>query len=311
MKFMDHARLLLLAGLWSSSFLFMRITAPVLGGTLTAALRVLIGAASLAVLLPLLGVRLSFGKHLRATLLLGIVNSGIPVLMYALAARVLPAGYSAILNATTPLMGTIIGAAFFAERVDASKIFGVVVGLVGVAVLMTEGPIVVTPSVALGIAACLVATACYGVSGLLTRRWITERGGLDPKLVAFGSQMGANLLLLPFFSASLVNSPALLMTTLNSPHVLLALLALGVGCTAWGYILFFRLVDNVGPIRVLTVTFLIPPFGVLWGVFFLHENLTWSYLPAGVLILSALFLILRPTRKSATIANSAPRPPAP
>ncbi len=305
MRLADHARLLLLAALWGASFLFMRIAAPALGGMFTASVRVALGVGSLAVLLPLLGVRLSLGKHLGATLLLGIVNSGVPLLMYALAARVLPAGYSSILNATTPLMGVLIGALFFGERVGVRKMLGVATGIVGVAALTVAGPIEATPAVALGTAACLVATACYGASGFLTRRWIADRGGLDPKLVAFGSQLGASLVLLPFMTASLVESPALFGIALGTPRLLLALLALGVGCTAWGYILYFRLVNDIGPIRSLTVTFLIPPFGVLWGALFLHETVTWAHVVGGALIGVALFLVLAPGQRVAGAAQRA------
>jgi drug/metabolite transporter (DMT)-like permease len=295
MKPADYARLLLLAALWGASFLFMRIAAPALGSLFTASVRVMLSVASLAVFLTLLHVPLHLGQHLRATLLLGVVNTAIPLLMYALAARVLPAGYSAILNATTPLMGVIIGAVFFGESVDARKMLGVVVGLAGVAALTVAGPMAVSPAIALGTVACLVATACYGASGFLTRRWIAQRGGLDSRLVAFGSQVGACLALLPFFAVSIVQAPASLTVDLATPSVLCALLALGVVCTAFGYILYFRLVDDIGPVRCLTVTFLIPPFGVLWGALILGEQVTWAHLVGSVIIALALMLVLGPS----------------
>jgi drug/metabolite transporter (DMT)-like permease len=307
MRPIDHARLLLLAALWGASFLFMRIAAPALGGMFTASVRVVLGVVSLAIFLRLMGVRLRLGKHLGATLLLGIVNTGVPVLMYALAARSLPAGYSAILNATTPLMGVVIGGAFFAERIDARKMLGIALGITGVVALTAAGPIEVTPAIVLGTAGCLVATSCYGASGFLTRRWIAERGGLDPRLVAFGSLVGASLFLLPFLVGSMAHSPSLFGAVVATPALLLALFALGVGCTAWGSILYFRLVNDIGPIRCLTVTFLIPPFGILWGAIVLHEQVTWAHLLGSALIGVALFFVLRPAGHVSKVAATAQR----
>ena len=111
MDFASLARLLLLAALWGASFLFMRIAAPVLGALPTAFGRETLGALGLFALIALLRTPLSFQGKFAATLVLGCINSGIPFLMYALAAKVLPVGYSAILNAMTPLMGVLIGAA--------------------------------------------------------------------------------------------------------------------------------------------------------------------------------------------------------
>ena len=133
-------RLLLLAALWGGSYLSMRIAVPVLGALPTAGGRVLLGALGLGLLVLLQRVPLRFVGKGRAALALGVVNSGIPFAMYALAAQVLPAGYSAILNALTPLMGVLLGTLFFGERITVHKLAGVCVGLAGVAVLVRTGP---------------------------------------------------------------------------------------------------------------------------------------------------------------------------
>ena len=215
----------------------------------------------------------------------------------ALAARLLPAGYSAIFNATAPLMGVLIGALFFHEAATARKLIGVTVGLAGVTLLTAVGPVAMGWPELLGALACLVATSCYGISGFLTQRWIHERGGLNPKLVATGSQFGATLLLLPFFAASATLAPP---PSWGNPSLWLALAALGLLCTAWAYILFFRLMENIGPVRSLTVTFLVPAFGVLWGVLFLGEQVSWAHLAGGGMIGLALWLVVsHPGQKTA------------
>jgi len=199
----------------------------------------------------------------------------------------------------TPLMGVLIGALFFAEPLTRAKGIGVVLGLLGVAVLTRTGPVSFSPSVLLGAAACLVATLCYGLAGFLTRRWITAQGGLDNRLVACGSLIGATLFLLPFSAVALIRENTL---PLAGPGVWAAMLAVGMFCTAIAYVMYFRLIADIGPVRSLTVTFLIPPFGILWGWIFLGETLSPAHAVGLALIGGAVWMVLRPARPA-----SAPR----
>jgi len=304
MRPLDMFRLLALAAIWGASFLFLRIIAPVLGTFPTAFFRVLLATAGLLVILLLLRTRWDFRGKLGLCLVLGVINSGLPFALYSVAAQLAPAGYSAIFNATTPMMGVLIGALFFAEELTLAKIIGVFSGLGGVALLMRIGPVPFDTELLLGALACLGATACYGFGGFLTRRWINQGEGLDSEVVAFGSQLGATLCLLPLFGLSLLNAPPV---NWGDSTVWLSLLGLGLVCTAFAYILYFRLLADIGPVKTLTVTFLIPPFGVLWGVIFLDEPLSWAYVQGGALIALALWLILRQaptTRPTAQLRRS-------
>jgi drug/metabolite transporter (DMT)-like permease len=294
----DLARRLVLAAIWGASFLFMRIVAPVLGSMPTAFFRASIGLLGLLAIVWLMRVRWQFNGKLKHCLMLGVINAGIPSAMYCLAALVLPAGYSAIFNATTPMMGVLIGMLFFAEALTVSKAAGVAIGLFGVAVLTRTGPVAFDLDLLLGAAACLVATACYGVAGFLTRRGIGQQGGLDNRLTALASLAGASLFLLPLFGGSLWLQPP---AGWGGLEVWLSLAGLGLLCTALAYVLYFRLLSDIGPITASTTTFLIPPFGVLWGALLLGEPLSWAYLYGGVLIALALWLVVRtsPAAKNA------------
>ena len=295
MRTADLARLLVLAAIWGASFLFMRIVAPVLGSMPTAFFRASIGLLGLLAIVWLMRVRWQFNGKLKHCLMLGVINAGIPSAMYCLAALVLPAGYSAIFNATTPMMGVLIGMLFFAEALTLSKAAGVAIGLFGVAVLTRTGPVAFDLDLLLGAAACLVATACYGVAVFLTRRWIGQQGGLDNRLTALASLAGASLFLLPLFGGSLWLQPP---ASWGGLEVWLSLAGLGLLCTALAYVLYFRLLSDIGPIKASTTTFLIPPFGVLWGALLLDEPLSWAYLYGGVLIALALWLVV-PTSPAA------------
>lgn len=296
MKNSDYFRLLLLGAIWGASFLFMKIAAPALGAISSAFFRVLLGAIGLGLILAAMKTRVNFNGKFASILLLGAINSGVPFLMYGLAATLLPAGYSAIFNATTPLMGVVIGHLFFQEEITVKKALGVAAGIGGVVLLTATGPVAFNSSLVLGTLACLAATSCYGAAGFLAKRWIAERGGLDAKLVAFGSQIGATIFLAPCLAGSAMLSSS---QAWGDRNVWLALAALGLICTAWGYILYFRLIADIGPLRSLTVTFLIPPFGVLWGKLFLAEQVTVAHLVGGILIAVALYLVLSQSKRAA------------
>ncbi|RON00607.1 DMT family transporter [Pseudomonas brassicacearum] len=287
----DILRMLSLAAIWGASFLFMRIIAPVIGTIPTAFFRVSIAATGLLVILALMRVSWDFRGKFKTVLLLGVINSGLPATLYSVAAQVLPAGYSAIFNATTPLMGVLIGGLFFSERLTLSKIAGVALGLFGVAILTRAGPVAFDMELLMGALACLLATTCYGFAGFLARRWLDHQGGLDSRLSALGSMLGATLFVLPLFGYSVITQPPV---SWGGWNVWLSLLGLGLGCTAFAYILYFRLLSSIGPVKSMTVTFMIPPFGVLWGALFLDEPLSMAHLYGGMLIAGALWLVLKP-----------------
>jgi drug/metabolite transporter (DMT)-like permease len=288
----DTLRLLALAAIWGASFLFMRIIAPVIGTIPTAFFRVSIAAVGLLVILGLMRISWDFKGKLKTVMLLGMINSGIPATLYSVAAQVLPAGYSAIFNATTPLMGVLIGGLFFHEKLTAAKLGGVFLGLLGVGILTRAGPVAFDMDLLMGAVACLLATTCYGFAGFLARRWLDQAGGLDSRLSALGSMLGATLLLLPLFGYSVISQPP---ASWGGWSVWLSLLGLGLVCTALAYIIYFRLLSSVGPVKSMTTTFLIPPFGVLWGAMLLDEPLSMAHIYGGVLIAAALWLVLKPS----------------
>ena len=119
--------------------------------------------------------------------------------------------------------------------------------------------------------------------------------------MAFASLVGASLFQLPLFAGSLAWQPP---TSWGGPAVWLSLAGLGLVCTAFAYVLYFRLLADIGPIKASTTTFLIPPFGVLWGALLLGEPLSWDYLPGCLLIGVALWLVVRPSAPSAAPART-------
>lgn len=299
MRTIDYIRLLSLAAIWGASFLFMRITSPEIGAVNTAFFRVLFGFIGLAILIFAIQKSLEFRGKLGKILILGTINSGIPFLMYGIAATLLPSGYSAILNATTPLMGAMIGFFVFSESLSVRKWIGIMLGIIGIAVITTVGDSNVAGNIFIGVTACIVATIGYGFASFLTRRWVTQQGGLDSTLVAFGSQLGATIFLTPFLVWTIATGPKI---DWLQGNIWLSLLALGFVCTSLAYILYFRLIADIGPLRSLTVTFLVPPFAVLWGFLVLGETISSGFLLGSLIVLLSVWLIVSPDSQTQKIA---------
>lgn len=266
MKARDVGALLLLSALWGGSFLFMRIAAPVFGPVVLIELRVLI--AGIALLLYSIFTRrnLDLRKRWLHYLVIGIINSAIPFTLIATAELLLTAGFAAILNATSPLFGAVVAAIWIKEALTTRKVIGLLLGLVGVGVLVGWSSLPFSVTVVFSVVASLVAAAFYGLASVYTKVYAR---GASSVAVTTCSQIGASLFLLPLVPIVPAQHPPTLI-------VVLAVTALALLCTGFAYLLYFQLIENVGPTRALTVTFLSPVFGVLWGVLLLNEALTWS-----------------------------------
>jgi len=273
-------RLVLLAAIWGASFLFMRIAAPVLGAAWLVFFRVGLAALFLWGVALVLRRPLALRANWRAFLVLGLLNSALPFLLFAYAAQTLPASLLAILNATSPLFGAAIGAVWLRTSLTGAVALGLGCGLAGVTVLVGQNLALVGGSEWAAIAAGLLAPLSYSLASLYTR----ARPGLaTPFDNAHGSMWMATLVVLPLFLfAPLRQAP--------DAADWLAVALLGVLCTGAAYLLYFRLIDDVGATRALSVTFLIPVFGVLWGTLFLDEAIGWHTVLGGTLILTGIAL---------------------
>lgn len=264
MRLRERLELFLLAAIWGASFLFMRVAAPEFGPLALIEIRVAIAAGFLG---SVLAVRGGFGKLAGKTVPLGFVgalNSALPFSLFAFAALSLPAGYSSVLNATVPLFGALVAYLWLREATAVRKLVGLLIGFSGV-VLLVWGKLALTGSRS-AVLAGLAAALAYGIAAHYTKRNLS---GVEPLVIATGSQIAASVLLLPF---ALTTWPAVP----PSGSAWGSALVLGVVCTGVAYILYFRLIARVGPARAILVTYLIPVFGLFWGAVFLGEHLTLS-----------------------------------
>jgi drug/metabolite transporter (DMT)-like permease len=267
-----------LAAIWGSSFLFMRIAVVEFGPVATSAVRVAIAAAFLVPLMLWKGHGPVFRRHWRVICVMGVLNSGLPFMKFAFSLLAITTGLSAILNATVPLFGALVAWLWLKDRPTGSRILGLVIGFAGVAMLAWDKasfqPNASGIAPAWAVLACLLATVCYALAASGTKRYLT---GLPPLVTATGSQVGA---------AAAMALPAWWLAPAQLPHAQawLALLVLGVLCTGVAYILYFRLIEQAGPAKALTVTFAVPVFAIVYGALFLAEPVTAWMLVCGVVI---------------------------
>jgi drug/metabolite transporter (DMT)-like permease len=274
-------QLVVLGMIWGASFMFQRITVPAIGAGMTGAGRMIFAALTLLGVLALLRKPLLWRERWRDYLLVGIIVMGLPLTCFAIAARSLPAGYLAVLNATTPLFAVLIGWARSGIRPSASKLAGIVVGVAGVATLAKFSHLEMNLSTALGFAAALFASFLYAVGAIMAKQ---RFGDADPLPVTSGNLIGGALPLIPVAFAT---APAVL----PSVGVMAALVSLGILCTGIAYTLYFRILRTAGVERTVTVTFLVPLFALLWAALFLHEPITWAAVAGCALVLFAVALI--------------------
>jgi drug/metabolite transporter (DMT)-like permease len=263
-------------------------------------LRVAIAAACLA---PIAALRRR--DALRARLVpvavVGAINSAIPFCLLAYATLSVTAGFAAILNATSPLWGALVAHTWLGDRLTRSRALGLVIGFAGVVLLVWGRASFRAGGSGLAVVAALAATLCYGVAASYTKRRLA---GVDPLALAAGSQVAAAVLLAP---AALLLWPAHPVPA----QAWGAVLGLGVACTAFAYVLYFRLIAHVGPARAIAVTFLIPPFALGWGRLILGEPLAPRTLAGACVILAgtalATGLVKLPARARAGAAAGGAR----
>jgi len=280
---MNHTsllQLLSLSAIWGASFLFMRIGVQALTPAVLITARVALAAVFLAAVAAWLRRPLLLRAHWRHYLILGGLNTALPFLLIAFAARTLSASLLSILNATAPLWGALIGAVLLRTGLTTKTTIGLLLGLAGVALLTGLDESTLRPGALPAVAAALGAALSYAVASSYAK----SAASVEPFANAHGSMWAATLLIAPLAFVQ----PG---TPVVDGRILFAVVTLGVICSGIAYLLYFRLIADIGAARALTVGFLIPVFGVLWGYLFLDETIGWHTVAGTVVILTGTALV--------------------
>lgn len=264
----------LLAAIWGASFIFMKIGSPEFGPVLFMAMRTLVASLFLLPLLLISKQQSALTGVWKNIFIVGTLNTAIPFVLFGWATLTLSAGNTAVLNGTTPMFGAIVAYFWLKDKLSFSAAIGIFVGFLGVYFLMFDKIMIEKSPVILPILAVMVAALCYGISANYTKKYLT---GISPLALAAGSQISATIILVPIALFFLPQQ-------LPSSAATLSVITLGVLCTGIAYILFFRLIGALGPTKAISVTYLIPIFGIIWGILFLNESITYWTVFGAILI---------------------------
>jgi len=253
----------------------MRMGAPVFGPALLIELRLLVAALFLGAVALWTKRTLAMKSHWRHYLIIGVLNSALPFLLFAYAAQALSASLLSILNSTAPLFGAVVSSVWLRTPVSKSIAIGLIIGIGGVTVLAGSNASMHGNGQWLALICGLSAPLGYAIAGNYAK---ASAVSIDPFSNAHGSIWMAALVVLPLIFIAPANHTPVLIDWL-------AVVALGLLCTGFAYLWYFRLINDIGPTRALTVTFLIPVFGVLWGNIFLDEPLGWNMVLGGAMVL--------------------------
>ncbi len=281
-------KLILLSAIWGASFIFLKIIAPAIGPITTTFLRLFIAGLFFLVYYKATNTKTNIKEHIKIIAIIGLINTAIPFTLYAVAALYIPAGISAIINSMSPMFGMIFSIFLLKKSATLRGFLGILFGISGVALITGGGAISLSIESLYGIASCLIAAMCYGLSSVIINRYAKD---IKPVVMAGYSQLFASLYLvplLPFQNVAL---------KINST-IIIATLILGLVCSAFAYLIYYNLVVEIGPTKTLTVTFLIPIFSIIWGMIFLKEQVFTNTIIGMLIVLVGTRLVLTQKQRS-------------
>jgi len=279
--------LLGLSVIWGGSFFLIAVAVAELPPFTIVMLRVSLAALVLWAVVAVRGMAIPrSSKAWRALLVMGVINNAIPFTLITYGETEIASGLAGILIATTPLFTVLTAGVFLAdERITTKKIVGVVIGMAGVAVMIGPAALQGIGGGTMGQLAVLGGAASYASAGVYGRRFKVM--GISPIVVTAGQATTAALLLIPL--SLVVDKPFSL--PFPSPAAWGSVLALGLVCTAFAYIFYFRILATAGATNIAQVTFLVPVSAVLLGWLFLGERLELIHLGGMALIALGLSAI--------------------
>lgn len=287
MNYKQFLLLLFISGLWGGSFVFMKILTPIFGPILTSSLRLMFASLFLFIFYFSSKYKMKWKGNLKFYLIIGVLNSAIPFILYSFASLNIDASLSVVLNSTSPMFGALFGYLLLSNKLSKIQIIGLLVGSVGVIVVTSitfgDGSIYVV----LSILSCILAALLYGFSGSYIKKYTKD---IDSKSLTLGSLFFGSLVLLPF--AFFFNFEK----AIEFNHILL-LITFGIMGTSVPYLIYYKLIKDIGSMKALTVTYLMPVFGVIWAFIILSEVPKYNVYIGSIIILMGVYLVTYKSKK--------------
>ena len=271
--------------MWGASYLFMRHAVPYIGAVRLIEVRVLLAGLALLAFLFATGQRVNWKAHWRALLFVGAFGMALPFVLIAQALTVIDASTASILNALSPLFASIVAAIWIRDPLTPAKLAGIALCIAGTAVLVGWVPKPMTQGEWIAASFSVLATVIYGITIVFTK---VHLKAASPMGTSAGTLLFAALALgpiVPFTQAPVALADVPMIAWMS-------VLGLAIVSTTVAFIFYYRLIADVGPVKAITVTLLVPVFGMLWGVIFLGEHLTPGRIAGCAIILAGCSLIL-------------------
>ena len=279
--------LLIPSALWGSSFIFMKELAPIFGPVLTATLRIIAASLFLIILFLVQGYKVHWKRDWKLFMIIGLGNSAIPFSLYAYAALFIPSSLSVILNSTSPMFGVLFGLIMLGSRISWNKLVGVLLGTVGEgfvsSIAFSENSI----EVYLSVLACIGAALLYGWSGAYVKKYAQH---IEAKQLTVGSlTFAGGFLIIVSIVMMILNVNGEVITD-NLFRNLGLVVLFGILCTSIPYIVYYKLLQEVGPTKALMVTYLMPIFGLIWSMLY-GESIVLTTILGLIIILGGIYLL--------------------
>lgn len=274
--------LVLLGAIWGAAFMFIKIIVADVAPATLVAVRIAITAIILYGVMRV--TRVALPRDTRAWkdfYIIGMVGLVVPFLLIGWGQRLIPSSTTSILGATTPLFTAIVNIALRRDdKITVERLIGLLIGFAGVVIAIgvqgaTEGNI-------WGELCVLGAAVCYAFAALFARQAFTRMAPIVPST---GQMIASTTVLVPI---ALIWDG--LPTAMPSTTSLVSLLILSVVCTAIAYIIYYRIIADIGATKTSMVSYLIAPFGVFYGAVGLQEPIAPNAI-AGMLVIFTGILI--------------------
>ena len=274
-----------LALIWGASFLFIKVAVHDMSPTALTLFRSVSGCVALAVFVAAMRKPLispGWRKRIIQFAILALTGGLLPWIAIGWGEEHISSGLASVLNSTTPFWAAVL--IYFvipAERPSALNYAGVLIGLAGVVILVA--PDLVRQGISGDLLAALAvvsASFSYAVSAMYQR---LKLRGLSVYEVSLGQLIATVLLAIP------VAAPAL--PTVHFEWLsMLAVIGLGVFGSGVAYLLYYYMMNTIGPVRATGVTLLVPVTAVIWGVLLLHETVSLPMVAGMIVILAGIVL---------------------
>jgi len=295
-----YGALALLGLIWSTSFLFIKLLVHDLGPFGIVFYRCLLGAITILIIMMCLKVKvkISSKRELFIVMIASLFNHALPWALISISEEHIQSNEAAILNAFTPMATLIIGYFFFHQKIKRQQWIGLLIGMVGLGIMMKINISMLVSGNIYYSLLMIVVTLCYGVGSLLTKKYLQN---LEVMVISFLTLGFSSL----YGLIGCIVSGQFNLSPFTNSHVMVNIVALGAMASGLAYLLFYYMVKEGSAEFATMVTYIVPIFASIWGLFFLKEPISSRMVVGLIFVLVGVFVTAMKRKSIETTKSSA------